>query len=62
MTKKKQSKPDWKIVCTGLVCLTVVELAALSLGYNGTLLKGFLVIVALAIGVVIPKEWFIKVK
>ena len=58
MAKKKQV--DWRIVCTGLLCLTAVELAALSLGFNGTLLKGFLVIVALAIGVTIPNPINIK--
>lgn len=51
MTKKKI---DWRIVCVGLICLTAAEITALILGYNGTLLKSFLVIVALAIGVVIP--------
>ncbi len=45
---------DWKIVCTGLVCLTAAEITALLLGYNGTMLKIFLIIVAIAIGVVIP--------
>jgi len=48
------NKIDWKIICTGLICLTAAEITALILGYNGTLLKAFLVIVALAIGVTIP--------
>ena len=48
------NKLDWRIVCVGLVCLTAAEITALFLGYNGTLLKAFLVIVALAIGVIIP--------
>jgi len=46
-------KTDWKVVCVGMVCLTAAEIAALILGYNGTLLKSFLVIMALAIGVTI---------
>ncbi len=50
----KKEKTDWRIVCIGLVCLTAAEIAALLLGYNGTMLKLFLVIVAIAIGVVIP--------
>jgi len=53
-------KIDWKIVCTGLICITAAELYALSLGYNGTMLKIFLIIVAAAIGVVIPLDKFIK--
>ena len=48
------NKLDWKIVCVGLLCLTAAELTALFMGFNGTLLKMFLVIVALAIGVTIP--------
>ncbi len=49
-----KKKIDWRIVCTGLVCITAAEIVALLLGYNGTMLKLFLVIIALAIGVVIP--------
>lgn len=60
MTTKK--KVDWRIVCTGLVCLTAAEIAALLLGYNGTMLKLFLVIVAMAIGTTIPLDKFIKLK
>ena len=54
------NKIDWRIVCVGLVCLTAAEITALLLGYNGTLLKAFLIIVALAIGVTIPSEIIIK--
>lgn len=53
MTKKI----DWKIICTGLVCLTAAELYALSLGYNGTLLKTFIAIIAVAIGITIPNPF-----
>lgn len=55
MTTKK--KVDWRIVCVGMVCLTAAEITALMLGFNGTLLKMFLVIMALAIGVVIPNPF-----
>jgi len=53
MTKKKT---DWRIVCTGIVCVTVLEAIALAMGYNGTLLKGVLIVIALAIGITIPKD------
>lgn len=53
MTKKKQ-KVDWRIVIAGLFCLTALEITALILGYNGTILKIVLVIIAGAIGVAIP--------
>jgi len=58
MTKKQ--KLDWKIVCTGLFCITALELAALYQGINGMILKTVLVILAIAIGVTIPNP--IKLK
>lgn len=56
-----KKKIDWKIVCTGLVCLTLIELYALNLGYNGTMLKIFIAIIAISIGVFIPKDILIKI-
>jgi len=55
-----KQKIDWKIVCMGMACITAVELYALSIGINGTILKGFLIIIALAIGITIPKPNIIK--
>lgn len=52
MTKKQ--KVDWKIACTGLVCITALELYALSQGMNGLLLTTVVAIIAAAVGVVIP--------
>ena len=58
MTKKKEKieKIDWKIVCIGLICLTILEIFALSQGINGTLLKIVLIVIAGVIGITIPKE------
>jgi len=53
-------KIDWKVVCVGLVCITALEIYALSQGINGTLLKIVLIIIAGVIGVTIPNP--IKVK
>ena len=53
---KTKQKIDWRIVCTGLVCITGLEIFAISQGFNGTLLKGVLVVIALAIGVTIPLD------
>ena len=53
MAKKKVNKTDWRIVSVGLICLTAVEITALLLGYNGTILKFFMVVVGVAIGVTI---------
>ena len=59
MTTKKKAI-DWRIICVGMICMTAAEITALMLGYNGTLLKIFLVIMALAMGVVIPLDKIIK--
>ncbi len=58
MTTKK--KIDWRLVATGLVCLTALEITALLLGFNGTMLKIVLVVIAGAIGVSIPNPFKIK--
>jgi len=60
MTKKKVM--DWKIFCTGLVCITVLECFAMAMGFNGTLLKTVLVIIALAIGIKIPTPKVMETK
>ena len=51
---KIKEKINWKIICTGLVCLTSLEVYALSQGFNGTLLKVVLGLIALGIGITIP--------
>ena len=51
-----KKKIDWRIVCTGLICLTGLEVCALLMGYNGTLLKIVLIAIAGVIGITIPKE------
>lgn len=55
MTKKKvKQKVDWKIVCTGLACLTGLEVYAISQGINGTMLVTVVAIIAGAIGWTLP--------
>lgn len=49
MTKKKQ-KIDWRIVCTGIACLSGLEIYALSQGINGTMLAIVVGIIAATIG------------
>jgi len=48
------------IVITALICITLLECVALSLGFNGTLLKIVLVVLAGLGGYAIPS--FIKIK
>ena len=56
----KKKEIDWKVIVTGLICLTTLECFALSQGINGTLLKGVLIAIALSIGITIPNP--IKIK
>lgn len=51
MTKK--NKIDWRLIATGLVCLTALEIYALSQGINGTFLGLVMVIIGGAIGITI---------
>ena len=53
MSKKKV---DWKIVCFGLACLTILELYALSKGINGWRLSIVIAIIAGVIGYTIPNN------
>ena len=57
-TKKKEI--DWRIVVTGILALTALEIYALSQGINGTLFSIVIAIIGLAIGVTIPLDKFIK--
>ena len=49
-----KQKINSNVVITGIVCLTLIELAALYNGINGVLLSSIIGIIALSIGVAIP--------
>jgi len=51
MTTKKV---DWRVIATGLVCLTGLEICAMLKGFNGAILTTVIAVIALAIGVTIP--------
>ena len=55
-----KQKIDFRVVCVGLVCLTALELYALSQGINGTLLKLVLIAIAATIGIAIPTPQILK--
>ena len=57
-TKKKEI--DWRIVITGIIALTGLEIYALSQGINGAILSIVIAVIGLAIGVTIPLDKFIK--
>lgn len=52
-----KKKIDWKIVCTGLVCLTGLEVYALSQGINGTYLSLVIGVIAGVMGMIIPSPF-----
>ncbi len=58
--REKKEKIDWKIVCTGILALTALEIYALSQGINGTLLRIVIIVIGLAIGVIIPVPKILK--
>lgn len=51
---------DWRIVCTGIIALVILEAVALFLGYNGALLSIVIAVIGLAIGVTIENPFKIK--
>jgi len=50
----KKRKIPAKIIICGLICLTILELAALSQGINGVLLRIVMGIIGAAIGTALP--------
>ena len=54
MTTKK--KVDWRIVCVALVCLTGLEIYALSQGINGTIFSVVIAIIAGIAGYTLPGQ------
>jgi len=49
-----EKKIDWKIIVTGLICLTAIAIAAQFNGIDGTLMTLIIGVIALAIGVALP--------
>lgn len=50
---KKKAIPV-AVIITGIICLTLLEIVALSVGINGTLFTFVIALIGLAIGVWIP--------
>lgn len=47
---------NWKVIVTGIVCLTILEVCALFNGINGTLFTLVVAVIGAAIGVTIPTK------
>ena len=56
-----KEKPDWRIIITAIVALTVIEIYALSQGINGTLLLLIMSIIAGLAGWIIPTPYSLRV-
>ncbi len=58
MTKKKSV--NWKVVCTGLICITGLGAYAISQGINGTVFTIVVAIIAGAIGISVENPFKVK--
>ena len=56
----KMKSVDKQIVMLGIICLTILELFALSMKINGTMFSLVVGVIALAIGVILPKPKMLK--
>ncbi len=55
MTTKKP-KVDWRVLCIGLLCITGLEIYALSQGINGVLFTAVIGIIAGVLGYTLPGQ------
>jgi len=51
---------EWRHICVGIICLTLLELFALYKGINGFVLTAVIAIIATSIGVAIPANKLVK--
>jgi len=52
-----KNKIDWRVLCTGIICLTGLEIYALRQGINGVLFTTVIGIIALALGITIENPF-----
>jgi len=52
---KIKKKVDWKVACTAIVCLSVLEIVAIQNGINGTMRSIIFALIALIVGVQLPQ-------
>jgi|TARA_R100000501_G_C2611632_1_gene106118 hypothetical protein len=55
-----KQKIDYRIIITAMLCITGLEIYALSQGINGVLLTTVIGVLAAIVGIAIPKEKIIK--
>ena len=53
--KKIKTKIDWKVACTAIVCLSVLEVFAMHNGINGTMRTIIFSLIALIVGIQMPQ-------
>jgi len=54
------NKINWKLVAVGIVCLTIIQVCAMFNGINGTFRTLIVGLIAVAIGITLPLDKFIK--
>ena len=54
MATKKKEKTDWRVICVGMVCVTIAEIFALYQGINGTIFSGYMLMMGGLAGNIIP--------
>ena len=54
----KKQKVDWRISIAAIVCLTILEIAAMVYGINGTMRTVIFSLIALIVGVQLPQFKF----
>ena len=50
-----KKKVDWKVACTAIVCLSILEIAAMHYGINGTMRTIIFSLIALTVGIQLPQ-------
>jgi len=56
----KKTKTNTPVIITALICITILELYALSQGINGVLLTTVIAAIAALVGVVFPTPKILK--
>jgi len=58
MTKKTKTKIEWQVACVAIICLSILEIAAMHYGINGTMRTIIFSLIALIVGIQLPQFKF----
>lgn len=51
----KKEKIEWRVACVAILCLSVLEIAAMNYGINGTMRTIIFSMIALIVGIQLPQ-------